>query len=49
MLRNSLTFINLIVVIIVIQNDNDNIVVAYRAVSSVITLLTVAATLSEML
>ncbi len=49
MLRNLLTLTDLIVVIIVIQNDNDNIIVAYRAVSSMITSLTVAATFFEML
>jgi len=49
LLKNSLTLIDLIVVIIIIQNDNDNIVVAYKAVSSMITSLTVAATLFEML
>ena len=49
LLRNSLTLIGLIIVIIVIWDDNDNIIVAYRAVSSVITSLTVAVTLFKML
>ncbi len=37
-----------IVVILIIQDDNENIIVAYRTVSSVIMSLTVTATLIEM-
>ncbi len=37
-----------IVVVLIIQDDNENIIVAYRTVSSVVTPLTVIATLTEM-
>jgi len=43
-----LIFIDIIVVLI-IQNNNENVIVAYKTVSSVITSLAVAATLFEML
>jgi len=42
-----LTLIDTVVVLIV-QDDNENIIVAYRIVSSMITSLAVAATLTEM-
>jgi len=42
-----LTFISTVIVLI-IQDNNEYIVVAYRAVSSIITSLAVAATLIEM-
>jgi len=42
-----LTLIDVIVVLIV-QDDNEYIIVAYRAVSSMIMSLAVAATLTEM-
>jgi hypothetical protein len=37
-----------IVVVLIIQDDNENIIVAYRTVSSVITSLAVITTLIEM-
>jgi len=37
-----------IVVVLIIQDDNENVIVAYRTVSSMITSLTVTATLTEM-
>jgi len=36
------------VVVLIIQDDNENVIVAYETASSVITSLTVAATLTEM-
>jgi len=42
-----LTLIDIVVVLIV-QDDNENIIVAYRTASSVITSLAVTATLTEM-
>ncbi len=44
---NALILIDAVVVLI-IWDDNEYIIVAYRAVSSMITLLAVAATLTEM-
>jgi len=46
-LSSRLTLID-IVVVLIIQDDNENIIVAYRTVSSVITSLAVTATLIEM-
>jgi hypothetical protein len=37
-----------IVVVLIVQDDNENIIVAYRTVSSMITSLAVTATLTEM-
>ncbi len=37
-----------IVVVLIIQDDNENVIVAYRTVSSMITSLAVTATLTEM-
>ncbi len=37
-----------IVVILIIQDDNENVIVAYRTVSSVVTSLAVIATFTEM-
>jgi len=46
-LSSRLTLID-IVVVLIIQDDNENIIVAYRTVSSVITSLTVITILIEM-
>jgi len=37
-----------IVIVLIIQDDNENVIVAYRTATSVITSLAVTATLSEM-
>jgi len=37
-----------IVVVLIIQDDNENIIVAYKTVNSMITSLAVTATLTEM-
>jgi len=37
-----------IVVVLIIQDDNENIIVAYKTASSVVTSLAVIATLTEM-
>jgi len=37
-----------IVVVLIIQDDNENIIVAYKTVSSVVTSLAVIVTLTEM-
>jgi len=37
-----------IVVVLIIQDDNENIIVVYKTVSSMITSLAVTATLTEM-
>jgi len=46
-LSSMLTLID-IVVVLIIQDDNENVIVAYRTVSSVIMSLAVTATLTEM-
>jgi len=47
-LSSRLILIDIIVVVLIIQDDNENIIVAYRTATHMVTPLAVIATLTEM-
>jgi len=47
-LSSRLTLIDIIIVVLIIQDDNENVIVAYRTAMCVIMSLAVTATLTEM-
>jgi len=47
-LSSRLTLIDIVVIVLIIQDDNENVIVVYRTVSSMVMSLAVTATLTEM-
>jgi len=47
-LSSRLTLIDIVVIVLIIQDDNENVIVVYRTVSSMVMALAVTATLTEM-